>query len=98
MKTFTLVSFVSLVLAVLAATLSLVGTIITGLYPAIGVFCVLVLVPVVSRAYIKKRITSTGSVKKVRISMLTVLNALTILIICWMSFVIVHDRVLGDCC
>ena len=88
MNLFRKVNFMALIMTIAAATLSLLGIVRTGFYPAIIVLCILPAIPISSKNYVK----DSG---KVRGALLWV-NALVILVVLWMSFVIVHDRVLGD--
>ena len=97
-KTFSVVTTVSLVLAVTAAILSIIGIAITGLYPGIVVLFFVALVPIASKFYAKKIISRPNEFQRKYYTMLTVINLLLILVVLWMTFVIVHDRVLQDCC
>lgn len=90
MTVFQRVNSTALFLTLAAALFSLVGIVKTGFYPAIIVLCLLPAIPFVSRNYVGRTGKATGA--------LSLLNGLVILVILWMSFVIVHDRVLGDCC
>ncbi|QJB30884.1 hypothetical protein HF324_05715 [Chitinophaga oryzae] len=90
-KTLSVVTALSMIFTLTAAVLSIAGIAITGFYPAIAVFLVLALIPIASRLYAKK-------MKGKYNTPLIVLNSLLILVVLWMAFVIVHDRVLGDCC
>jgi len=97
-KTFSVVTTVSLVLAVTAAILSIIGIAITGLYPGIVVLFFVALIPIASKFYAKKIISRPNDFQRKYYTMLTVINLLLILVVLWMTFVIVHDRVLQDCC
>jgi len=97
-KTFSVVTTVSLVLAVTAAILSIIGIAITGLYPGIVVLFFVALVPIASKFYAKKIISRPNEFQRKYYTMLTVINLLLILVVLWMTFVILHDRVLHDCC
>ena len=97
-KTFSVVTTVSLVLAVTAATLSIIGIAITGLYPGIVVLFFVALIPIASKFYGKKIMSRPNDFQRKYYTMLTVINLLLILVVLWMTFVIVHDRVLKDCC
>jgi hypothetical protein len=90
MNLFRKINFTALVMTLAAAALSVLGIMKTGFYPAIIVLCILPAVPFSSKAYVE----NSGKVR----GALVWLNALVILVVLWMSFVIVHDRVLGDCC
>ncbi len=97
-KTFSVVTTIVLVLTVLVTTLSVIGITITGVYPGIFVFIVLALIATGSN-FFSKRLSNTASVFKRRyLTSLTLINLLVILVVLWMTFVIVHDRVLLDCC
>jgi hypothetical protein len=97
-KTFSVVTSISLVLAVTAAILSIVGIAITGLYPGIIVLFFVALIPIASKFYAKKMINRSHAFQRKYYITLTVINLLLILVVLWMTFVIVHDRVLHDCC
>lgn len=83
-----------MLLAVVAVLLSIIGVVLTGLYPGIFVLFLIALIPFSSRLYVN-RMVSAGNVP---MAALIILNVLAILVMLWMSFVIVHDRVLQDCC
>jgi len=97
-KTFSVVTSISLVLAVTAAILSMIGIAITGLYPGIIVLFFVALIPIASKFYAKKIISRPNDFQRKYYTTLTVINLLLILVVLWMTFVIVHDRVLQDCC
>ena len=80
------------------AALSIIGISITGFYPAIVVLILLTLVPIASKLYAKKILSNPGDKRKNNFTILTIINLLSILVVLWMTFVIVHDRVLNDCC
>jgi predicted permease len=98
MKTFSVVSSISMVLTLTVALLSIVGIAITGLYPGIIVLWLLALVPIASRLYVTKRIRNSNDNHAKYYTTFTIINLLTILVVLWMTFVILHDRVLQDCC
>lgn len=93
MRAFNLVSIVSLVLTLTAATLSLMGIFITGYYTGIVVLCALVLIPLTSRFYAKKSAHRSPAFQRNYLTLLTLINGLTILVVIWMAFVILVDRV-----
>jgi len=97
-KTFSVVTSISLVLALTVAALSIVGVTITGFYPGIFVLLLVALIPIASKFYAKKIIGKSNDFQRNYYTTLTIINLLTILIVLWMTFVIVHDRVLRDCC
>ena len=96
-KTLRLVTLTSMVLTLAAAILSVVGMALTGFYPGIIIMFLLTLVPIVSRSYVREKAVAI-KVEKRAMTLLFLLNLLVILVVLWMSFVIVHDRVLKDCC
>jgi predicted permease len=98
MKTFSVVSSISMILTLTVALLSIVGIAITGLYPGIIVLWLLALVPIASRLYVTKRIRNSNDNHAKYYTTLTIINLLTILVVLWMTLVILHDRVLNDCC
>jgi hypothetical protein len=97
-KTFSVVTSISMVLALTAAVLSVIGVSITGLYPGIVVLFLVALVPIASKFYAKKIINKSNDFQRNYYTTLTIINLLSILVVLWMAFVIVHDRVLKDCC
>lgn len=97
-KTFSVVTSVSIVLAVMVAILSIIGITITGLYPGIIVLLLVALIPIASKFYAKKIRNRSNDFQRNYYTTLTIINLLSILVVLWMTFVIVHDRVLHDCC
>lgn len=97
-KTFSVINFISLVKALTAAMLIIIGIAITGLYPGIIVLLLIALIPVASKFYAKKIISKSNNSQKNYYTTFTIINLLVILVVLWMTFVIVHDRVLHDCC
>lgn len=87
-----------MILALTVAMLSILGVAITGFYPGIIVLCLIALVPLVSKFYAKKLIGKSTDFQRNYYKTLTVLNFLSTLVVLWMTFVIVHDRVLHDFC
>lgn len=98
MKTFRVVTTISLVLTLTIAVLSIIGVVITGFYPGIIVLVSITIVPVIPRLYATKMKIRTGTVQPYYYTALTFINLLSILVVLWMAFVIVYDRVLQDCC
>ena len=97
-KTFSVVTSISMVLALTVAVLSIIGIAITGFYPGIIVLLLVALIPIASKYYAKKIMGKSNDFQKNYYRTLTILNLLSILVVLWMTFVIVHDRVLQDCC
>jgi len=95
-KTFSVVTSTSMVLALTVAVLSIIGVAITGFYPGIIVLSLVALVPIASKFYAKKIISKSNNFQRNYFTTLTIVNLLSILVVLWMTFVIVHDRVLGD--
>jgi uncharacterized membrane protein len=98
MKAFRVVTSIAMVLTLTVAFLSIIGIAHTGFYPGILVLLLLVLVPIASKWYAKKSITKPYGSKGGFVTLFTIINLLTILVVLWMTFVIVHDRILQDCC
>lgn len=92
------VTSISIVFTLGAAILSIAGIAITGFYPAIIVLWILALLSMGSRYYAKKIITRSNNFQRKYFRTFTIFNLLLILVVLWMIFVIVHDRVLHDCC
>ena len=97
-KTFRVVSAVSMALTLTVAVLSIIGVAITGIYPGIIVLLLVALIPIASRFYAKKIVSKSNDFQRNYYTTLTIINLLSILVVLWMTFVIVHDRVLHDCC
>jgi hypothetical protein len=97
-KTFSVVTSISMVLTLMVAVLSILGIVITGLYPGIIVLLLVALIPIASKVYAKKIISKPDDFRRNYYTTLTIINLLSILVVLWMTFVIVHDRVLHDCC
>ena len=98
MKTFGVVAYISMILALTVAALSIIGIAITGLYPGIIVLLLVALIPIASKFYAKKIISKSNHYQRNYYTTFTIVNLLSILIVLWMTFVIAHDRVLNDCC
>ena len=97
-KTFSVVTSISMVFALTVAVLSIIGVAITGFYPGIIVLLLVALIPIASKFYAKKIINRSNNFQRHYYTTATILNLLSILVVLWMTFVIVHDRVLHDCC
>jgi hypothetical protein len=97
-KTFSVVTSMSMVLTLAVAVLSIIGVAITGFYPGIIVLLLVALIPIASKLYAKKIIGRSNVFQRNYYTTLTIINLLSILVVLWMTFVIVHDRVLHDCC
>lgn len=97
-KTFNVISLVAMILAITTSTLSIIGIAVTGYYPGIGVLSFLAVIPIASRFYAKRIINRSNSFHRKYYTTLTIINFLLIFVVLMMTFVIVHDRVLKDCC
>jgi uncharacterized BrkB/YihY/UPF0761 family membrane protein len=97
-KTFKVVTSTSMALSLTAAMLSAIGIAVTGFYPGIIVLFLLTLIPIASRLYAKKINSQGNDAQGNYFTTLTIINLLLIFVVLWMAFVIVHDRVLHDCC
>lgn len=96
MKTFKVVTLLSMILTLAAAVASVTGIAITGFYPGIIVLLIVILVPLVSNFYAKKMIGKSISFQRNYYLIFTIINLLTILVVLWMTFVILVDRVFGN--
>jgi len=94
-KTFSVITSISMVLTLAVAASSIIGIAITGLYPGIFVLFLLALIPIASRYYAKKHIGKSNESQRNYYTTFAILNLLLILVVLWMTFVIVHDRVLN---
>src|SRR2546423_9934895 len=92
-KTFSVVTSMSMVLTLTVAVLSVIGVAITGLYPGIIVLFLVTLIPIASKFYAKKIISKSNDFQRNYYTTLTIINLLAILVVLWMTFVILVDRV-----
>jgi hypothetical protein len=92
-KIFRIVTSISMVLSLLVAALSIIGIAITGFYPGIIVLFLVALIPIASKFYAKKIISKTNDSQRNYYTALTIINLLSILVVLWMTFVILVDRV-----
>lgn len=97
MKTFKIVSSITMILTLVVAILGIIGVTITGLYPGLFVLLALALIPIFSKFYAKRIISKPANFQRNYYVGFTILNLFLILVVLWMTFVIVHDRVLQDC-
>lgn len=96
-KLFTRVTSLSIAVTFVALLLGLMGAAMTSFYPGLPVLIFLALIAIASRFYAKRISSKSNDFQRNYYTILTVINVLLILIALWMTFVIVHDRVLGDC-
>ena len=96
MKTFRLVTSISMIITIAAAALGVIGVTITGLYPGIIVLLLAALIPIASKFYAKKISGKSNYFQRNYYITLTIINLLSILLVSFMTFVIVHDRVFLD--
>jgi len=96
MKIFRIVSLVSMILTLTVATASVIGITVTGFYPGIIVLLLLTLIPITSNLYAKKIMSKSNGIQRNYYTTLTIINLLTILVVLWMTFVILVDRVFGN--
>jgi hypothetical protein len=82
-----------MMLTLTVAALSIIGIAITGLYPGIIVLLLVALIPMASRFYAKKIINKSNDFQRNYYTTFTIINLLSILVVLWMTFVILVDRV-----
>ncbi len=92
-KTFSVVTTISMVLILTVAAFSIIGVAVTGFYPGIIVLCLVALIPIASKLYAKKIIGRSNGFQRNYYTTLTIINLLSILVVLWMTFVILVDRV-----
>ena len=85
-----------MILTLTVAAASVIGVVITGFYPGIIVLLLLTLIPMASNFYAKIIIGKSIVFQRNYYISLTVVNLLTILVVIWMTFVILVDRVFGN--
>jgi len=93
MKTFRIVTLLTMILTLAVAVASVIGVAITGFYPGIIVLLLLPLIPITSNFYAKKIISKPNIFQRNYYLTFTTINLLTILVVLWMTFVILVDRV-----
>lgn len=59
MKTFRVVTSLSIILTLMAAALSVIGVAVTGLYPGMIVLFVMAMIPIASKFYTKKIVSKS---------------------------------------
>ena len=94
-KTFSVVSSIAMILTLTVATASIIGVTITGFYPGIIVLLLLALIPIASNFYARIIINKSNVIQRNYFITLTIINLLTMLVVLWMTFVILVDRVFG---
>ena len=82
-----------MVLILTVAALSIIGVAITGFYPGIIVLLLLTLIPIASKFYTQKISKKPNDFQRNYYTTLTIINLLSILVVLWMTFVILVDRV-----
>ena len=92
-KAFNVVTTISMVLILTVAALSIIGVAITGLYPAIIVLFLVALIPIASKFFAKKISSKSNDFQRNYYTTLTIINLLSIIVVIWMTFVILVDRV-----
>jgi ABC-type microcin C transport system permease subunit YejE len=96
MKIFRIVTLISTILTLTVAFASVMGVAITGFYPGIIVLLLLTLIPIASNFCAKKIISKSTVFQKKYYTTLAIINLFTILVVLWMTFVILVDRVFGN--
>jgi hypothetical protein len=92
-KTFSVVTSISMALTLTVTALSIIGVAITGLYPGIIVLFLVALIPIASKFYATKINSKPNNFRRNYYTPLTIINLLSILVVLWMTFVILVDRV-----
>ena len=85
-----------MILTLTVAAASVIGVAITGFYPGIIVLFLLTLIPIASNFYAKKISSRSNAFQRSYYITLTIINSLTMLVVFWMTFVILVDRVFGN--
>lgn len=97
-KTFSLVSSISMILSFSTAILSVIGMVITGFYPGILVLVLLAIISISSKWYAIKISGRPPHFQRRYYTVSTIVNFFIIMMVLWVSFVIVRDRIVFDCC
>jgi hypothetical protein len=87
-----------MIVSLTASLLSIIGIAITGFYPGIIALVLLAFISITSKFYAVKISNKSYNFQRNYFTTFTIINLLVILVVLWMSFVIVHDHVLLDCC
>jgi len=95
-KIFRVVTLIAMIVTLTVAAASIIGVAITGFYPGIIVLLLLTLIPIASKFYAKILISKSNVFQRNYYITLTIINLLTILVVIWMTFVILVDRVFGN--
>ena len=95
-KTFSVVTSISMVFTMIAVVLGIIALALTGLYPGFAVLLLIAMIPIASKAYAKRMIGMTNDVQGGYFTPLAILNVLAILVVIWMSFVILIERVFSQ--
>ncbi|MDR1201899.1 MAG: hypothetical protein LBL58_09775 [Tannerellaceae bacterium] len=96
-KVFSAITSIAIAFTLAAATIGIIGISISGLYPGVIILCLVALIPIVSKFYAKKISSKSNHFQRNYYTTFTIINLLSILVVLWMTFVIVHDRILHDC-
>jgi len=96
MKIFRVVTIISMILTFTVAAFSIIGIAITGFYPGIIVLLILSVIPIASNFFAKNIISRSNSFQRNYYITFTIINLLTILVVIWMTFVILVDRVFSN--
>jgi hypothetical protein len=93
MKIFRVIAFVAMILTLTVTSLSVIGMSITGFYLGIIVFLLMSLISTASYFYAKQVVSKSNLFQRNYYRVFTVINLLSILVVLWMTFVILIDRV-----
>ncbi len=85
-----------MILTLTVAAASFIGIAITGFYPGIIVLMLLTLIPFASNFYAKKIMGKSNVIQRNYYIKHTIINALTMLVVLWMTFVIMVDRIFSE--
>jgi hypothetical protein len=92
-KIFRVVTAISTILILTVAAMSVIGVAVTGFYPGIIVLLLVALIPIASNFHSKKIIRKSNVFQRNYYIILTIINLLSIMVVIWMTFVILVDRV-----
>jgi hypothetical protein len=95
LKTVRVTIITSLIVCLVALAVGFVAVVITGFYPGVIVLFTLTLIPVASGYFAKKINSRSGAFREKYYKTITIINLLTVLVVLWMTFVILVDRVFG---
>jgi len=85
-----------MVFTMAAVVIGIIALALTGLYPGFAFLLLIALIPIASKGFAKRMTGKTNNVQGRYFTPLAILNVLAILVVIWMSFVILVERVFSQ--